>query len=127
MSGYPIPRKKNPGYPEKINPDPQDFRDFLEIFSGFSNPNPDTRNFVIFGILRSGFFGIFRGFKIPIPIPGILGFSGFFDLAQNKKSHPEAKSVPYIGCTIFNFKKSVLILFVAPIPHTAKFTMLHHS
>ena len=42
-------------------PDPRDFG----ILSGFSNPDPDSRDF------------------------GILGF---FDLAQNKKSNPEANS-----------------------------------
>ena len=51
------------------------FRDFLGLFLGFSNPNPNLRDF---GIMHSSFFGIFRGFKIPIPIPGIPGFSGFF-------------------------------------------------
>ena len=49
------------GYPEKIY---SDFRDFR-----------------IFGIS----LGIFRDFKILIPIHGILGFSGFFDLAENEK------------------------------------------
>ena len=84
----------SPGYPEKINPDPRDFgisgifhsgffQDFLGIFSGFFKgfkiPVP------IPGILRfSGFF--LRNFQISIPFPGISGFSRFFDLAQNKKS-----------------------------------------
>ena len=36
------------------------------------------------GIFKSGFF---RDLKILIPIPGISGFSEFFDLAINK--HPE--------------------------------------
>ena len=60
------------GYPEKMNPDSRDFRDFpLEIFPGFcldfpgflnSDP-PGTRHF---GVLQSVFFrdfiGIFRHF-----------------------------------------------------------------
>ena len=49
-------------------------------FPRFSNPDPDLRDFSIFGILHSGFF---QDFQIPIPIPGILGIfgilhSGFF-------------------------------------------------
>ena len=55
-------RVKFSNYPEKINPDPR-FRDF--------------RDFSL---------GIFRDFQIPIPIPAILEFSGFSDLAQSKKS-----------------------------------------
>ena len=80
-----------------------------------SSSDPDPRDFVVFGILHSGFFrdfavGIFfrgffevllsrspefrefRDFQIPILIPVFLGFSGFFDLAQIKKFHPEANS-----------------------------------
>ena len=82
IPGIKIPRlKKNP------------------IFSGFSNQNPDSRDY---GILYSEFF---RGFQIPIPIPGISdsftgdflgifksrsGSSGFFDLVQNKNPDPES-------------------------------------
>ena len=40
------------------------------------------------------FSRFFRGFKISIPIPGISGFSGFFNLAQNKKSR---SWIPGIG------------------------------
>ena len=67
------------------------FRDFFGIFQRFKNPDPDPRDFGIFGIFLSGFF---RDFQIPIPIPGISGFSGFFDLAQNKKSRSR---IPGIG------------------------------
>ena len=66
------PKIKNPeswGYPEKINSDPGDFE--------------------IFRIFHSEFF---REFQISIPIPGISGLSEFFDLARNKKSHPETNS-----------------------------------
>ena len=94
LSGYPIQRekipmpeiKKSPGYPEdkksrSRSPGFQDFRDFvLGIFSRFSNPDPDPRDFEIFGIFHLGFSRDFQ-----ILIPGISGFSGFFDLAQNKK------------------------------------------
>ena len=72
----------------------QDFRDFtLEIFSGFFELSksrsrslgfrPDPWDFWIFGILHTGFFW---AFEIPIPTPGVSGFSGLFDLAQNWKS-----------------------------------------
>ena len=67
------------------------FRDFLGIFSGFSrdfsgfsNPDPDHRDFLDFRDFLLGIFSRFpRAFQIPIPIPGILGF---IHLAQNKKS-----------------------------------------
>ena len=84
--------------PKKLIPIPEILRfsrfstqDFLGIFSGFPNPNPDPRDFGIFGISHSGFF---RGFKILILIPEVSGFSGFFDLAQNKKSR---SWIPGIG------------------------------
>ena len=54
--------------------------------SGFSNQVLDYWYIEIFGISHTGFFG---GFYFSIPVPGILGF---FDLAQNWKSHPEANS-----------------------------------
>ena len=65
----------------------RDFRDFaLGIFSGslrgFKIPIPIPG---IFGIFFSQFF---RDFQIPIPIPGI---SGFFDPALNKKSRSREK------------------------------------
>ena len=64
----PIPGIKN-------NPGPQDlglfgifhsdfFQNFLGIFSGFLNPDPDHRDFKIFRNLLSEFF---RGFHTPIP------------------------------------------------------------
>ena len=58
--------------------------------------NPETKNksrspgfwhFRNFGIFEIFFSGFFQDFQIPIP-----GISGFFDLFQNKKSHPETNS-----------------------------------
>ena len=48
--------------------------------------NPESPRF--FGIFLLGFF---RDFQIPIPIPGIPRFSGFSDLAQNKKSRSRSQ------------------------------------
>ena len=91
MSGYPISRKnsdpgdkKSPGYPEGKK------SRILEIAKKPEKINPDPGNSGIFGIFHSGFF---RDFQIPIPIPRISGFLGFFDLAQNKNPDPEANSV----------------------------------
>ena len=75
MSVYPIPRK---------NPIPGiknwDFRDFLEIFQDF-------RDFAL---------GIFSGFSNPVLDPRDFGIFGIFDLKIKnpipKKSHPEAIS-----------------------------------
>ena len=61
-SGYPIPRK---------NPDPK-VKNPGKIFLGFSNPDPDPRDFEIFltgflrdfGIFHSEFFGILGIFSI---------------------------------------------------------------
>ena len=46
--------------------------------------------------VRTFYSGFFRDsqIQIPIPIPGILGFSGFFDLAKIKKSRSR---IPVIG------------------------------
>ena len=81
-----ISRSRSPGF----------FRDFsLGIFSGFPNPDSDSRD------------------------SGISGFSGFFDLAQNKKSRsripgieirdPE-KSNPETNSAINSGIKSVFVL-----------------
>ena len=90
LSGYDIPdissHKKHPEG-KKARPRSSgfwDFRDFFELLK-FRSRSPGFRDF-------------FRYFQIPIP--GISGFSGIFDLAQNwkslsripKKSHPEANS-----------------------------------
>ena len=56
--------KKSPGYPEKVNPGPGDF-----------------------GV--SEFFT--QDFQFSIPIPGISGFSGFFDLARKKIPIPNPR------------------------------------
>ena len=55
-------------------------------FSRFSNQILDSWYFEIFRISHTRFF---RGFYFSITVPGI---SGFFDLPQNWKSHPEANS-----------------------------------
>ena len=76
------------------------FRDFLGIFSRFSNPNPDPRNFGICGFLLSEFF---EGFISRSRSPGFRdfrdflleifsGFSGFSDLVQNKNPDPESRN-----------------------------------
>ena len=51
---------------------------------GDKNPKiqKKSRDFREFGI----FWDFFRDSQIPIPIPGIPGLLGFFDLAKNKKS-----------------------------------------
>ena len=50
-----------------------DFRDFsLGVFTGFSNPDPDFRDFGIFGIFR---------------------YSSKLKISISKKSHPEANSL----------------------------------
>ena len=51
-----------------------------EFFENFQIP---IQNSEIFGILH---FGVFRDFQIPMSIPGISGFVGSFELAQNEKS-----------------------------------------
>ena len=76
----------------------RDSRDFaLGIFSGFSNPDPDPRNFEIFGISRSSP-------KLKIPIP--------------KKSHPEANSalewINYFGSFYYEgeiYKFRIILFF----------------
>ena len=60
----------SPGYKKVKNPEKCLTRGFCD-------------NLEIKKIFHSGFF---RDFKIPIPIPVISVFSGFFDLAHNKKS-----------------------------------------
>ena len=103
----PDPGDKNP----KIKPDPRNFvvcgilhSEFFGIFLGF------FRDFQT-KISVPGFFGIFLGFfrdfQVQIPIPGfcvifwgfdisipIPGISGFFDLAQNKKSPGSGFTIP---------------------------------
>ena len=46
-------------------------------FSGFSNPVPDPRDFGIFVILHSGFFGIFKSLG-SYPDPWDFGIYGIF-------------------------------------------------
>ena len=57
------------------------FHDILGIFSRlkYSDPDPDLRDFAIFGSLHSGFFQDSQNWKSEFGIP--------------KKSHPEANSV----------------------------------
>ena len=82
LKKFRIPELKIPRH--KKNPESQGFSAKSEkIPVEKSNLDPDPRDFEIFRILHSG---LFRAFHIPIPILGISGFSGFFDLAQCKKS-----------------------------------------
>ena len=74
------PGDKNPetqkNLETKKNPEPRALLKIPGIFIKFRKKSrwSENRDFGIFGILHSGFF---RGLKIPIPIPGISGFSGF--------------------------------------------------
>lgn len=87
--GIPSHEKNPPEYPEDKNP---------EKISNQGDKKPKLRKISDPGDLEfSGFstrdlWWFSRGFQTQIPIPGISGFSGLFDLAQIKKYHLEANS-----------------------------------
>ena len=106
-TSWTIPRKKSRSRRLKI---PKNSQGFCENPGDKTPETPKIPNSGDLPRIPWNLHWNFQKFQIPIPIPGISGFSGFFDLTQNKKNpDPEANSAPKV---LYMYKWNFLVFYI---------------